>query len=45
MKEIKVVFMGTPSFAVPILEYLIKEYTIKNGEAVETKTYYSEEMP
>lgn len=27
------------------VEYLIKEYTIKNGEAVETKTYYSEEMP
>lgn len=28
MKEIKVVFMGTPSFAVPILESLIKEYNV-----------------
>lgn len=28
MKHIKVVFMGTPSFAVPILEALIKEYNV-----------------
>lgn len=28
MKNIKVVFMGTPSFAVPILEELIKEYNV-----------------
>ena len=28
MKNIKVVFMGTPSFAVPILEALIKEYNV-----------------
>lgn len=28
MKQIKVVFMGTPSFAVPILESLIKEYNV-----------------
>ena len=28
MKNIKVVFMGTPSFAVPILESLIKEYNV-----------------
>ena len=28
MKDIKVVFMGTPSFAVPILESLIKEYNV-----------------
>lgn len=28
MKDIKVVFMGTPSFAVPILEALIKEYNV-----------------
>ena len=24
MKDLKVIFMGTPDFAVPILEYLIK---------------------
>jgi len=28
MKNIKVVFMGTPSFAVPILEALINEYNV-----------------
>ena len=28
MKDIKVVFMGTPSFAVPILENLIKETNV-----------------
>ena len=28
MKDIKVVFMGTPSFAVPILEALIEEYNV-----------------
>ena len=28
MKNINVVFMGTPSFAVPILEALIKEYNV-----------------
>ena len=28
MKDIKVVFMGTPSFAVPILESLIREYNV-----------------
>lgn len=28
MKDIKVVFMGTPSFAVPILDSLIKEYNV-----------------
>lgn len=28
MKDIKVVFMGTPSFAVPILEALIKKYNV-----------------
>lgn len=28
MKNIKVVFMGTPSFAVPILDSLIKEYNV-----------------
>lgn len=28
MKNIKVIFMGTPSFAVPILESLIKEYDV-----------------
>ena len=28
MKNIKIVFMGTPSFAVPILEALIKEYNV-----------------
>ena len=28
MKNIKVVFMGTPSFAAPILEELIKEYCV-----------------
>lgn len=28
MKNIKVVFMGTPSFAVPILEAIIKEYNV-----------------
>ena len=28
MKNINVVFMGTPSFAVPILETLIKEYNV-----------------
>ena len=28
MKELKIVFMGTPSFAVPILEALIKEYNV-----------------
>ena len=27
-KEIKVVFMGTPSFAVPILEGLIEHYHV-----------------
>ena len=28
MKDIKVIFMGTPSFAVPILESLIKNYNV-----------------
>lgn len=28
MKDIKVIFMGTPSFAVPILEALIKSYNV-----------------
>ena len=28
MKKTKVIFMGTPSFAVPILESLIKEYNV-----------------
>ena len=28
MKNIKVVFMGTTSFAVPILEAIIKEYNV-----------------
>lgn len=28
MKDTKIVFMGTPSFAVPILEALIKEYNV-----------------
>ena len=28
MKNTKIVFMGTPSFAVPILESLIKEYKV-----------------
>ena len=28
MKDIKVVFMGTPSFAVPVLENLIKETNV-----------------
>lgn len=27
-KDVKVVFMGTPSFAVPILDYLIKYYNV-----------------
>lgn len=28
MKNIKVIFMGTPEFCVPILEYLIKDYNV-----------------
>ena len=28
MKDIKVVFMGTPTFAVPILEELIKQTNV-----------------
>jgi len=28
MKNIKVVFMGTPTFAFPILDSLIKEYNV-----------------
>ena len=28
MKDIKVIFMGTPTFAVPILESLIKNYNV-----------------
>ena len=28
-KELKIVFMGTPSFAVPILEGLIENYKVE----------------
>ena len=28
MKDIRIVFMGTPSFAVPILEEVIKKYNV-----------------
>ena len=28
MKDLKVIFMGTPNFAVPILEMLIKETNV-----------------
>ena len=28
MKDLKVIFMGTPTFSVPILESLIKEYNV-----------------
>ena len=44
MKKLKIVFMGTPDFGVPILESLIKN--IVNGLApIQEKRHYYEERP
>ena len=36
-KELQIVFMGTPSFAVPILEGLIDNYKVRAGKVIVVK--------